>query len=63
MTLDTRVPEMIALLHAGRIDDAVKLMEEFNGEGDRIRPVWCPHDVRRTAAIAALYPSEHGVAV
>ena len=61
MTLDTRVPEMIALLHAGRIDDAVKLMEEFNDELPR--PVWCPSDVRRTAADAAQHPSEHGVAV
>ena len=63
MILDTRVPEMISLLHAGRIDDAVKLMEEFNGEGDRIRPVWCPSDVRRTATDAARHESERGVAV
>ena len=61
MTLDTRIPEMIALLHAGRIDDAVKLMEEFNDELPR--PVWCPSDVRRTAVDAAQHESERGVAV
>ena len=63
MTLDTRIPEMIALLHAGRIDDACELMEAFNGEGDRVRPVWCPSDVRRTAVDAAQHTTERGVAV
>ena len=61
MTLDTRIPEMIALLHAGRIDDACELMEAFNDELPR--PVWCPHDVRRTAAVAARHTTERGVAV
>jgi hypothetical protein len=61
--IDTRIPEMISLLHSGRIDDATKLMEEFNGEGDRVRPVWCPSDVRRTAAVAAQHTTERGVAV
>ena len=38
MTLDTRIPEMIALLHAGRIDDAVDLMEAFCDELPAARP-------------------------
>lgn len=63
MTIDTRVPEMILLLHVGRIDDACELMEAFCEEVGKPRPVWCPSDARRTATDAAQHVPEHGVAV
>ena len=67
---DTRIDRAIMLLiEAGPdlssplVDESMALQEAFNEEVDKPRPVWCPHDVRRTAADAAQHESERGVAV
>lgn len=59
-TGDTRIIEMIALLHAGRLDDACDLMEAFNDEVGP-RPVWCHNDHRQTVADAEKHQAERGI--